>query len=159
MGIVDKLTETIFDNIPMIEIINGNRESIALHQRRSKGSRYATEPAHMPEKHRRQFENNRRTGREYLDWASTIGQNTSAVIERMLKAQDIEMTAYRACMGLLQCAKKFSPEKLETACGQALHMGSPCYTTVKNLLQNPSPAHKPHPLPLHENLRNPAEFV
>ena len=143
----------------LLEIINGNRESIALHQRRHKGSRYVTEPAHMPEKHRRQLENSRRTGREYLDWASTIGENTRSVIERMLQAQEIEMTAYRACMGVLQCAKKFSPEKLEIACGRALRLGSPCYTTVRSLLQNPPLTKQPRPLPPHENLRNPAEFA
>ena len=142
-----------------IEIISADRERVALHQRQRVGSRYVTQPAHMPEKHRIQFENNRRTGRDYLSWAATIGENTRTVIERMLGAQQIEMTAYRACMGVLQCAKKYTPEKLETACKQALHMGSPCYTTVKNLLQNPPSEKRSCPLPSHENLRNPAEFV
>lgn len=113
----------------------------------------------MPEKHRRQLENSRRTGREYLDWAATIGVSTRTVIDRMLGAQQIEETAYRACMGVLQCAKKFSPQKLESACGQALRLGSPCYTTVRSLLQSPIPENRPKPLPVHENLRNPAEFV
>jgi hypothetical protein len=143
----------------MIEVISENRERVALHQKRRSGSRYVTEPAHMPEKHRRQHENNRRTGREYLEWAATIGQNTRMVIERMLKAQEIEMTAYRACMGVLQCAKKFSPEKLENACGQALRIGSPCYTTVRSLLQSPPSPKQPRPLPAHTNLRDPSEFV
>jgi hypothetical protein len=150
---------TIRTTASMIEIINGNRERVALHQRRYSGSRYVTEPAHMPEKHRCQLESSRRTGREYLEWASTIGRNTREVIARMLKAQEIEMTAYRACMGVLQQAKKFSPEKLEAACSQALRMGSPCYTTVTGLLQNPPPAKQTRPLPRHENLRDPAEFV
>jgi len=113
----------------------------------------------MPERHRRQLENSRRTGREYLEWAATIGGNTRMVIERMLKAQRVEETAYRACMGVLQYAKKFTPEGLEAACGQALRLGSPCYTTVRSLLQNPSPEMRPRPLPTHENLRNPAEFA
>ena len=150
---------TVRATASMIEVINESRERVALHQKRLSGSRYVTDPAHMPEKHRRQLENNRRTGREYLEWAATIGQNTRMVIERMLKAQEIEMTAYRACMGVLQCAKKFSPEKLEAACGQALRIGSPCYTTVRGLLQAPPPARQLRPLPAHANLRDPAEFV
>ena len=113
----------------------------------------------MPEKHRRQLEYSRRTGRDYLEWAAAIGESTRTLIERMLKAQQVEMTAYRACMGVLQCAKKFSPEKLEAACGQALRLGSPCYTTVRNLPQNPPPEKRPRPLPAHENLRNPTEFA
>jgi hypothetical protein len=143
----------------MIEIVDNNRERVALHQRRRSGSRYVTEPAHMPEKHQRQFEYSNRTGRDYLAWATTIGRDTRAVIERMLRAQHVEMTAYRACMGVLQCAKKFSPEKLEAACSQALRLGSPCYTTVRNQLQNPPPEKRPCPLPAHENLRDPAEFA
>lgn len=149
---------TIRATATTIEIINSNRESVALHQRHYSGSRYSTRPSHMPERHRHQYENNRRTGREYLEWAATIGESTRAVIERMLKAQEIEMTAYRSCMGVLQCAKKYSPEKLEAACAQALRIGSPCYTTVRNLLHAPLPVKKPLPLPAHENLRSPAEF-
>jgi len=151
---------TIRATATTVEIINNNRERVALHQRRYSGSRYVTQPAHMPEKHRRQLENKSRDGRDYLEWAATIGDSTRAVIERMLKAQEFEMTAFRACMGVLQCAKKFSPEKLEKACGQALQMGSPCYTTVKSLLLSPPPEKRPsRPLPAHENLRDPAEFA
>lgn len=150
---------TIRATASTIEVVNGNRERVSLHHRRHSGSRYVTEPAHMPEKHRRQLEHSRRTGRDYLEWAARIGENTHTVIERMLKVQPVEMTAYRACMGVLQCAKKFSPERLETACGQALRLGSPCYTTVRSLLQNPQPEKRPRALPTHENLRNPAEFV
>jgi transposase len=142
----------------MVEIIDSNRERAALHLRRYSGSRYVTESAHMTEGHRRQAEQSRRTGADYLAWAKTIGHNTYTVIERMLKAQVFEETAYRSCMGVLQFEKKYSPKELEITCGRALEIGSPCYTTVKNLLQNPPPSKKPRPLPIHENLRNPAEF-
>ena len=150
---------TIRATATMIEIINGNREAVALHQRSRSGPRYVTQPEHMPEKHRRQLEYSRRTGRDYIKWASFIGVNTQAVIERILASQEIEMTAYRSCMGVLQFAKKYSPEKLESSCARALQLGSPCYTTVKNLLQSPSAQKKPDPLPAHENLRNPADFI
>ena len=141
-----------------IEVINGNRERVALHVRRYSGTRYVTEPAHMTEGHRRQAENSRRTGADYKAWAATVGENTCTVIERMLKAQTFEETAYRSCMGVMQFSKKFTPELLEEACGRALEIGSPTYTTVKNLMQNPKPEKQPQPLPKHGNLRSPAEF-
>jgi len=151
---------TIRATAAMIEIISGGRERIALHQRRYSGKRYVTQPEHMPENHRRQQENSNRTGRDYLEWAATIGGSTKEVISRMLKAQEFEVTAFRSCMGVLQYAKKFNPEKLEKACSQALQMGSPCYTTVKNLLLSPPPEkHPPKLLPFHENLRDPTEFA
>ena len=155
-----KQTVTIRATPTMIEIVNSNRERVALFVRQHSGSRYVTDPEHMPEKHRRQAEASGRTGEDYLKWAEAVGSNTRAVIERMLKAQDFEQTAYRSCMGVMQFAKKYSPEQLEAACGRALEVGSPCYTTVKNLLQNPpKPAKRQKPLPAHENLRNPAEFA
>ena len=142
----------------MIEVINSNRERVALHIRSYSGSRYVTEPSHMTEGHRRHAEFSRRTGGDYRAWAATVGNNTLMLIGKLLEAQVFEETAYRSCMGVMQFSKKFSPEKLEEACGRALEIGSPTYTTVKNLLQNPRPVKRPQPLPKHGNLRNPAEF-
>ena len=155
-----KQVVTVRATTTMIEIINANRERVALHQRRYSGNRYVTEPDHMPENHRHQMENNRRTGSDYRSWASTIGNNTREVVDRLLKNQMFEETAYRSCMGVLQFAKTFSPEKLEAACNKSIQIGSPTYTTIKNLLKNPRPDIRPiPPLPHHENLRNPAEFA
>jgi hypothetical protein len=133
---------------------------VALQQRRYRGKRYVTKAEHMPENHRRQLENSKRTGLDYQNWALTIGASTHEVINRMLKNQTFEVQAYRGCMGVLQFAKTFSPEKLEAACAKSLQMGSPCYTTVRGLLKNTLPENlPPQPLPHHENLRNPAEFA
>jgi transposase len=148
---------TIRATSTMIEIINDNRERVALHVRRYSGSRYITEPSHMTEAHRRQAEFSCRTGADYLSWAAKIGSGTKAVIERMLRVQVYEETAYRGCMGVLQLSKKYSDKQLEIACNRALEIGSPCYTTVRSILQNP-PVKRVQPLPIHENLRSPAEF-
>jgi hypothetical protein len=153
-----KQVVTVRATLTMIEVIDGNRERVALQVRRYSGSRYVTNPDHMPERHKRQAEFKSRAGADYKTWAGTVGASTLAVIERMLKAQVFEETAYRSCMGVIQFAKKYSPEKLESACSRALEIGSPTYTTVKNLLQTPAPAKRPPPLPKHGNLRNPAEF-
>jgi transposase len=142
----------------MIEIVNGNRVRVALHYRRYTGKRYVTKTDHMPERHKHYAEFAKRTGKDYLAWAETIGPDTHALVERMLKAQIFEETAYRSCMGVIQFTKKYSPEKLEIACGRALEIGNATYTTVKNLLQNPPLVKRAQPLPVHENLRNPAEF-
>jgi len=144
----------------MIEVLSDNRERVALHQRRRSGSRYISRPEHMPAKHRHQHEMNRRTGKEYREWAASIGEHTLALVEAMLRAQHVEESAYRSCMGVLQMGKKHGNDRLEAACEQAGKMGSPCYTTVKSLLQNPRPVRKKaQPLPSHENLRDPAEFA
>jgi len=155
-----KQNVTIRATTTMVEIFNDNRERVALHQRRYMGKRYVTVKAHMPENHRRQLENSKRTGSEYLSWAATIGVNTQKLINRMLKDQEIEVTAYRSCMGVLQSAKKYSPMLLEEACAKSLQIGSPRYSTVMHYLKNPQYDNQAAPpLPRHENLRNPTEFV
>jgi transposase len=141
-----------------IEIINGDRERVAFHSRSYSGKRYITIPEHMPERHRRQMEASGRTGEDYLKWAGTIGTSTHMLIGKMLRSQAFEETAYRGCMGVLQSAKKYSREQLEDACRRALDVGSPYYTTVINLLKNPPLPKRAQPLPIHTNLRNPAEF-
>ena len=143
----------------MIEILNENRERVALHQRRRGGSRYVTVTEHMPKKHQYQQEANKRNGDSYRAWAKTIGEETCFVVDAMLRAQRAEESAYRSCMGVLQMAKKHGAVQLERACQQARKLGSPTYTTVKHLLQNAVAMKIASPLPAHENLRNPAEFV
>lgn len=143
----------------MVEVVNDNRERVALHQQRRSGSRYVTNIAHMPKKHQYQLEANKRNGASYRGWAETIGANTWFVVDAMLRAQAVEESAYRSCMGVLQLGKKHGNDRLEAACDTARKMGSPTYTTVKNLMNKPLPAKLAKPLPPHENLRSPADFV
>lgn len=142
-----------------IEIYNNSRERIASHLRHYTGSRYVTNPDHMPEKHRKYWETKQWNGARYRAWAATIGENTAYVIERMLTAQSIEEQAYKSCMGVLQTSQKYSDERLEKACEKARLMNSISYTTVRNILKNGQdlvPANQPtrkKPLPSHENIR------
>jgi len=143
----------------MVEILNENRERVALHQRRRSGSRYVTVTEHMPKKHQFQRETSKRNGDSYRCWAKTIGEETWSVVDAMLRAQQVEESAYRSCMGVLQMSKKHGNGHLEKACEQARKLGSPTYTTVKHLLHNPMVTKTSAPLPTHENLRDPAEFA
>jgi len=146
-----------------IEIINSNRERVAIHQRRFTGSpQYITRREHMPENHRYQADRNRFDGAKYREWARSIGENTYNVIDSMLKAQHVEETAYRSCMGILQTAKQYGSDRLEAACARAIALRSCTYTTVINILKNAQdklPAAKPSAaMPVHENIRGAASF-
>jgi hypothetical protein len=150
---------TLRAGIHMIEVLNENRERVALHQRQRHGSRYVTITEHMPKKHQYQQETNKRNSDSYRTWAKTIGEETWALVDAMLCAQRTEESAYRSCMGVLQMAKKHGNSQLEKACEQARKLGSPTYTTVKHLILNQMAAKPSAPLPTHENLRDPAEFA
>ncbi len=150
---------TLRAGMRMIEILNANRERVALHQRAREGSRYVTQTGHMPKKHQYQKEFKSRDGDSYRSWAKTFGPATWIVVDGMLRAQVMEESAYRSCMGVLQLGKKYGAARVESACEQAQKLGKLTYTAVKGLLENPSSGAATASLPLHENLRNPAEFV
>lgn len=142
-----------------IEIYNKNRERIASHPRRYTGSRYVSNPDHMPEKHRKYWETKQWNGARYRSWAASIGENTTYVIERMLTTYSIEEQAYKSCMGVLQMSQKFGNERLEKACEKARLINSFSYTTIRNILKNGqdlvpvNQSTRKKSLPSHENIR------
>jgi len=146
----------------MIEIINDNRERVALHPKRTIGSRYVTRTEHMPEKHRVMQELNRFDGVRYRDWAKNIGENTYVVVDSLLSSQHMEETAYRSCMGILQASKRYGDQRLEAACSKARAMNACTYTTISNILKNGldklSCLPTLRPTPVHENLRGAAAY-
>jgi transposase len=142
-----------------IEIIDDNRERIASHLRHFTGKRYVTNPDHMPEHHKKYWESTQWDGLRYRAWAEKVGESTSHFIEKLLSAQSIEEQAYKSCMGVLQMSKKYSNERLESACLKARSMNSFSYTTIKNILKYGQdliqvyPQLKDKALPSHENIR------
>ena len=154
---------TIRATAATIEILNDIRERVALHQRRFTGSRYVTNLNHMPPHHRHQHRANRFDGNKYRMWARNIGEQTFAAIDCLLSSQIVEEQAYRSCMGILQCSKKYGNDRLEAACTKAITMNSCTYSTITTILKNGQdkslPAISNKPTPLHENLRGSEAFV
>ena len=90
-----------------------------------RANQYSTNEAHMPPKHQQYVQWN---GDRFINWAAKIGVNTKAVICAILGGYKVEQQGYKACMGLLKLADKYSPERLENACKKAL-----CYTPRPSL--------------------------
>jgi len=149
----------------VIEVYFDRLTRIAIHERHYTGKRYVSEKMHMPDNHQLQYETNRFDGKRYRSWANSIGINTFNVIDAMLKEYDIEQTAYRSCMGILQLSKKNGNSRLEAACSKARLLGSISYTVIRNILKNKQEC---MPLlfelnqtvtPLHENVRGQTAFM
>jgi len=154
-----KQNVTLRATLSMVEVISMDGERVGLHQRHFSGSRYITADDHMPEKHRKQKAFDRRNGDNYRSWAMTVGENTYLVIDALLKAQTVEETAYKSCMGIMQMVNRFGTDELEAACGKARAIGSVTYTTIKRLINSLSePPAISEPTLAHENLRDPSEF-
>jgi transposase len=120
----------------MVEIFcGGNR--IASHVRKyGFPGQYSTVVEHMPEKHQQYTKWN---AERFGSWARSIGDNTEAVVKAMLSSRMVEQQSYKACIGLLKLADKYSVSRLESACQKALsYTPSPSLKSVQTILKTGS---------------------
>ena len=110
-----------------------NHNRIASHKRLyGRKGQYDTILEHMPEDHQKYLEWN---GDRFRKWAERIGNNTYLVVDAILTSKRVEQQTYKGCMGLLKLADKYSEERLEAACENALtYTTSPSYKSIKNIL-------------------------
>jgi transposase len=125
--------------------------------------RATTDPGHRPKAHQRHLD---WTPSRLVRWGHTIGPSTARVVETILARLPHPEQGYRACLGLLSLARKYSEARLEAAATRALTTGAVSYRSVKSILthhldQLPLPL-APEPalsLPaIHVNVRGPAYY-
>lgn len=80
-------------------------------------NQYSTVEDHMPPNHQQYVQWN---GERFEKWAAKIGPYTEMAVRAILGGYKVEQQGYKACMGLLKLADKYSPERLENACKKAL---------------------------------------
>ena len=69
----------------------------------------------------------------FLRWASSIGENTAAVVRVFLTAHK----GYKSCMALLKLSDRYSVVRLEDACRKALTFTpSPSLKSVQAILKS-----------------------
>ena len=73
---------------------------------------HTTLPEHMPRAHRAHAE---WTPSRLIHWGASIGANTCAVVEHLLKSKSHPEQGYRACWGLLALARQYGQGRLEAA--------------------------------------------
>lgn len=126
---------------------------VAVHVRSRLRGRHTTLPEHMPESHRKHSEWS--PGR-LLNWALSIGAGTRDVVAWQLENRPHPEQGYRACLGLLNLAKHYGPERLEAACRRALAIGSPTRKRIKSILDAKLDQHPElFPTPAPENPASP----
>jgi hypothetical protein len=156
---------TIKATFSVIEVYIDRLTRVAIHERRYTGSRYVSERSHMPPNHQAHHDARGFDGKRYRSWASSIGVNTFYVIDSLLKEREIEETAYRSCMGVLQFSRKYGNARLELACSKARRLGGISYSVICNILKN-NQENTPSlfeleqaTTPAHENLRGQTAFM
>jgi transposase len=129
---------------------------VATHLRSLRPYRPSTVADHMPSSHRR-----------YRDWtheriqreAATIGSDTAALVEIILRSRPHPEQGFRSCIGILGLGKRYGVERLDAACGKALALGTRSYSSVAAILKNKQESKtaqqgvRDEPSLLHENIR------
>jgi len=126
---------------------------VAMHPRSLRRHRPSTVPEHMPSSHRR-----------YRDWtheriqreAATIGDDTAALIELILRSRPHPEQGFRSCIGILGLQKRYGAERLDGACARALALGTRSYSSVAAILKNrqeAKPTEDERSGMFHENIR------
>lgn len=118
-------------------------QQVARHPRSLRQGGFSTQTPHMPEAHRHQ---QTWTPQRLMNWGKRIGCSTETLVATLLEQKQHPEQAYRACLGLLNLAKQYSPERLDAACLRAIHIKAPRLKNVKSILQSnmdqlPLPAH------------------
>lgn len=116
---------------PQVVRILHQHKQVALHPRVHTCGGHTTDPQHMAKAHRKQAE---WSPTRFLAWAAEMGPSTQAVVEHQLAARKHPEHGYRACLGLLGLAKKYSRERLEAACTRALKIGAVHYRNIASIL-------------------------
>ena len=116
----------------MIEIYCGH-ERISSHKRFPSyvRNRYDTYPEDIPER----FQKTEWNEHNIRQWAASIGKQTLEVIDRIFKSCLTSEKGINPALSVLKLSKKYSAERLETACTMALeHVSVPRYSHLRAIL-------------------------
>lgn len=115
-----------------VMILLPSGEEIARHPRGVFKGQRMTDPSHIPPMHQ-----------EILGWsgdsfrseAMRIGNNTHALIDRILSSRQYEVQSYKICRGVLNLRNRVGARILEIAAGEALDSGIISYKGIKAIAE------------------------
>jgi transposase len=115
-----------------IEVLFKNRR-VAGHQRSYHRGGFTTLAEHMPKSHQKYLE---WTPSRIIRWAGKNGPNTQELVRRVLESKTHPEQGFRSCLGIMRLAKRYSPERLEAACGRAIAIRGYSYRSVESILKH-----------------------
>jgi transposase len=136
-----------------VEVFYKNRR-VASHLRSFVRYGYSTDPAHMPEAHRRHAQWS--PGR-IVAWAKKTGPCKAALVAGILERRRHPEQGYRSALGIIRLADQHGQKRVEAACARALHMGAYSYKSVASILAHnldAQPLPDARPLRPHRHHRN-----
>ena len=131
---------------------------IATHQRRYGGSRYGTDPDHMPSSHRRYAE---WSPARFQRWGASIGPQTEGLIIAILANRPHPEQGFRTCLGVLKLYQTIPTVQAEAVSARAVEIGGLTCKSISALISTyKAPRHPAPPAAVgeHANLRGKAYF-
>jgi transposase len=122
---------------------------------------YTTDPAHMPESHRRHAA---WTPSRIISWAERTGPATAKLAGAVLASRPHPEQGFRTCLGIVRLGERYGSARLEAACTRALAARAYTYRSVEPILRTgldkkPLAAEHPPPVhPHHDNVRGPSYY-
>ncbi|MFP3276713.1 MAG: IS21 family transposase [Paraburkholderia sp.] len=135
-----------------------SNQRVASHPLSALRGKFTTTPDHMPASHRAHLE---WTPAKLIAWGQRIGVSTAAVVTWQMEHRPHPEQGYRACLGLLALARRYTDERLEAACTRAMAIRAPHLRSVTNILksgldrQSSLPAADERAAIEHDNVRGP----
>jgi transposase len=142
---------------PLLECFAANQR-VASHPLSAVRGGFTTTPEHMPASHRAHLE---WTPAKLIAWGERIGVSTAAVVTWQMTHRPHPEQGYRACLGLLALARRYSAPRLEAACTRAMAIRAPNLRSVTSILKcgldgQPKPlGAADNPVVAHDNVRGP----
>ena len=117
-------------------LISLDGETIAHHPRLSQKYHDSTLLEHMPTDHQYQYE--KWNPRRILNWANSIGANTTALMEKIMENRSHLTRGYKSCMAILSFSKTYGNEALEAVSTVALDVNSYKVASIESMLKTKS---------------------
>jgi transposase len=138
-------------------------QRIAAHVRSYIQGGYTTLKEHMPSQHRAYAE---WSPARFIQWAGKIGEATALLVQQVLGGRAYQEQAFRACLGIIQLSRSYTPERVEAAARRALKYRTCSYRSMKAILSGgldqrldqDEPSAGQLSLPLHQNIRGPEYY-
>lgn len=147
----------VFITCAAVEVLHSG-VVVAFHKRCRKRGVATTVREHMPSHHQSMTG---WTPERFTTWAAKTGPATETMVAGIMAARSHPEQGFRACLGVMQLARKYTPERLEAACQRAVVAKAFSYRSVRSILENgldqqplpTSPAGSPKARLYHENIR------
>ena len=115
----------------IVEVFHENQR-IASHKRQYGIGPAVTLPEHMPSNHKAYA---KWTPARISSWATEMGSSVRELCEGIMARRAHPEQGFRACLGVLQLAKKHGKEELEKACDRAVRIKAFRWKSVQSILQ------------------------